>query len=250
MAGATASDRVGEPFPAIKDHVLLNSRARSRSDAALTARLTPRRRSTTSSRWFPTPGSRRTRPFADAGAGARRLRATPDAAPAGAARILSRRRSVHATRSYDYAVIRVVPRVERQEFVNAGVIVWCQEQDFLEARIELDEARVRALDGAVDIDAVRRHLASIALHLRRRRRRRHRSANSPSASASTGWWRRAAPSSRRRRCTPDAAPTWRRRWSTCWSRWSGCPLGHADSVCELDRARCRIDESASPVPIC
>jgi len=69
---------------------------------------------------------------------------------------------VHAQRSYDYAVIRVVPRVERQEFVNAGVIVWCKAQDFLEARIELDEARVRMLDGSADIDAVRRHLASIA----------------------------------------------------------------------------------------
>jgi len=68
---------------------------------------------------------------------------------------------VPATRSYDYAVIRVVPRVERQEFVNAGVIVWCREQDVLEARIELDESRLRALDPAADIAAVRRHLASI-----------------------------------------------------------------------------------------
>jgi hypothetical protein len=70
---------------------------------------------------------------------------------------------VHAQCSYDYAVIRVVPRVERQEFVNAGVILWCQEQDYLEARVELDEARVRALDASVDLDAVRRHLASIAI---------------------------------------------------------------------------------------
>ena len=69
---------------------------------------------------------------------------------------------MHAARSYDYAVIRVVPRVERQEFVNAGVIVWCREQDLLEARIDLDEARLRALDPSVDLDAVRRHLASIA----------------------------------------------------------------------------------------
>jgi hypothetical protein len=68
---------------------------------------------------------------------------------------------VHAQRSYDYAVIRVVPRVERQEFVNAGVIVWCKEQDLLDARVELDEARLRALDASVDFDAVRRHLASI-----------------------------------------------------------------------------------------
>jgi len=70
---------------------------------------------------------------------------------------------VHAQCSYDYAVIRVVPRVERQEFVNAGVILWCQEQDFLEARIELDDARVRVLDAAADLDAVRRHLASISI---------------------------------------------------------------------------------------
>ena len=68
---------------------------------------------------------------------------------------------MHAARSYDYAVIRVVPRVERQEFVNAGVIVWCREQDLLEARIDLDEGRLRALDPSVDLDAVRRHLASI-----------------------------------------------------------------------------------------
>jgi len=70
---------------------------------------------------------------------------------------------VHAQRSYDHAVIRVVPRVERQEFVNVGVIVWCQEQDFLEARIELDEARVRMLDASIDLDAVRRHLRSISI---------------------------------------------------------------------------------------
>jgi hypothetical protein len=70
---------------------------------------------------------------------------------------------VHAPCSYDYAVIRVVPRVERQEFVNAGVILWCQERDFIEARIELDEARVRMLDPTVDVEAVRRHLASFAI---------------------------------------------------------------------------------------
>jgi len=70
---------------------------------------------------------------------------------------------VHAHCSYDYAVIRVVPRVERQEFLNAGVLLWCQEQDFLQARTELDESRLRALDATVDIDTVRRHLASISI---------------------------------------------------------------------------------------
>ena len=66
-----------------------------------------------------------------------------------------------AQSSYDYALIRVVPRVERQEFVNAGVIVWCRDHDVLEARVALDEARLSALDPGVDLDAVRRHLRSI-----------------------------------------------------------------------------------------
>ncbi|HET7730988.1 MAG TPA: DUF3037 domain-containing protein [Usitatibacter sp.] len=65
--------------------------------------------------------------------------------------------------TYDYAVIRVVPRVEREEFVNVGVIVSCPQRGFLECRIELAEARVRALDPAVDMDAVRRYLEIIPL---------------------------------------------------------------------------------------
>jgi len=65
----------------------------------------------------------------------------------------------HST--YDYAVIRVVPRVDREEFVNVGVIVSCPERQFLDCRIEVDEARLRALWPAIDLDVVRRHLASI-----------------------------------------------------------------------------------------
>ena len=64
---------------------------------------------------------------------------------------------------YDYAIVRVVPRVERQEFINAGVIVSCQARDFLEARIELDAARLLALAPDVDLDAVRQNLAVIPL---------------------------------------------------------------------------------------
>lgn len=63
--------------------------------------------------------------------------------------------------TYDYAVIRVVPRVEREEFVNVGIILSCERAGFLQARIELDEARVRALDPTVDLAMVRRHLAAI-----------------------------------------------------------------------------------------
>jgi hypothetical protein len=70
---------------------------------------------------------------------------------------------VHAPDPYDYAVIRVVPRVEREEFINAGVIVWCAAQDFLGARLDLDESRARALDPSIDMEAVRKHLASITV---------------------------------------------------------------------------------------
>lgn len=66
------------------------------------------------------------------------------------------------TAIYDYAVIRAVPRVERGEFVNVGVIVSCQSTGLLEAGIELDPARVRALDPHVDIDALGAHLDAIA----------------------------------------------------------------------------------------
>ena len=65
----------------------------------------------------------------------------------------------HST--YDYAVIRVVPRVEREEFVNVGVIVSCPERGFLDCRLEVDDVRLRALDPAVDLELVRKHLATI-----------------------------------------------------------------------------------------
>ena len=66
-----------------------------------------------------------------------------------------------APRTYDYAVVRVVPRVERGEFVNAGVIVSCASLGFLGARIELDEARLLALDPRADLETIRASLAAI-----------------------------------------------------------------------------------------
>ena len=63
--------------------------------------------------------------------------------------------------TYDYAIVRVVPRVERGEQINVGVILSCADSSFLESRIELDEARLRALDPSLDLDAVRAHLAII-----------------------------------------------------------------------------------------
>lgn len=68
-----------------------------------------------------------------------------------------------AYETYDYAIIRVVPRVERGEFVNVGAIVSCPRRRFLQARIELDEQRLRALDSSVDMESVSAHLESIIL---------------------------------------------------------------------------------------
>ena len=68
-----------------------------------------------------------------------------------------------APHSYDYAVIRVVPRVEREEFVNVGVILSCPARDFLEACIELEPARLLALDPGIDLELVRTHLAPFPL---------------------------------------------------------------------------------------
>ena len=65
--------------------------------------------------------------------------------------------------SFDYAVVRVVPRVERGEFVNAGVILHSRTLGFLGARIALDRARLAALDPSVDFDEVERALALIPL---------------------------------------------------------------------------------------
>jgi hypothetical protein len=68
---------------------------------------------------------------------------------------------VSAEYTYDYSIVRVVPRVDRGERINVGVILSCSEMNFLEARIELDEAALRALDPAVDIAAVRANLDTI-----------------------------------------------------------------------------------------
>jgi len=68
---------------------------------------------------------------------------------------------VPAELTYDYAIIRVVPRVERGEQINVGVILSCVDGEFLAARIELDTARLLALDPAIDVEAIRAGLATI-----------------------------------------------------------------------------------------
>jgi len=58
---------------------------------------------------------------------------------------------------FDYAVLRVVPRVERQEFLNIGVIVFCLEKGLLEAKVHVDEARLRTLWPMLDLETVKQH---------------------------------------------------------------------------------------------
>ncbi len=62
---------------------------------------------------------------------------------------------------FQYAVVRVVPRVDRGEFVNAGVIVFCRARRYLAARVELDEQRLAALAPAPALDELRGHLDNL-----------------------------------------------------------------------------------------
>lgn len=67
-----------------------------------------------------------------------------------------------ATRhSYDYAVIRVVPRVEREEFLNAGIILFGRQAKFLKAEVIFDPERILCLYPEIDIDAVKENLLCI-----------------------------------------------------------------------------------------
>jgi hypothetical protein len=68
---------------------------------------------------------------------------------------------VPADFTYDYSVVRVVPRVDRGEQVNVGVILSCVDLDYLDARIEINEAVIVALDPAIDLEAMRANLDTI-----------------------------------------------------------------------------------------
>jgi len=84
---------------------------------------------------------------------------------------------------FEYALIRVVPRVERGEVMNAGVILYSQHHKFLECRIRLDENRLRALDPEVDLAAVTTALSALETECRRaasgEQGFRHRGTESP-----------------------------------------------------------------------
>jgi hypothetical protein len=64
---------------------------------------------------------------------------------------------------YEYATIRVVPRVERGELINAGVLLYCQPRAYLCAQVELDPHRLHALDPTADVDCVRQALGAYEL---------------------------------------------------------------------------------------
>ena len=65
--------------------------------------------------------------------------------------------------AFEYAVLRVVPRMERGEQVNVGVLLYCQHADYLDVAVHLDEARVGAICHDLDLDDVRSALASISV---------------------------------------------------------------------------------------
>ena len=69
-----------------------------------------------------------------------------------------------ARECFEAAVLRVVPRVEREEFINVGVVLFCKARRYLAARIALDRARLAAFaPGLVDVDEVQQHLEHIQL---------------------------------------------------------------------------------------
>ena len=61
---------------------------------------------------------------------------------------------------FEYAVIRVVPRVEREEFLNIGIVLFCAKQKFLQMKYVLDEARLQAFSSKIDIEELKEHLLS------------------------------------------------------------------------------------------
>lgn len=63
--------------------------------------------------------------------------------------------------SFDYFIVRVVPEVARQEFINAGVVIYCPEKRYLGARVQVCDARLSALWPSIDVALVREHLLAL-----------------------------------------------------------------------------------------
>ena len=140
------------PFAAIGDHVLLPY-ASSVDDAD--ARLAPLVSEGSCGR---SPGACR-----PSGSTDRIRRCTPSTSAGGSNRRAAshRRPSVPAASPFSYAVCRLVPRVERGERINVGVIVFCRPLQYLEARTALDEERALVLWPELDVESVRAHLSAI-----------------------------------------------------------------------------------------
>ncbi|GAB3415742.1 DUF3037 domain-containing protein [Niabella aquatica] len=64
---------------------------------------------------------------------------------------------------YEYAVIRVVPRIEREEFINAGVIIFCKKTAYIGCRIFLNEQKLRCFDGEADLEVIQKNLKAFEL---------------------------------------------------------------------------------------
>ncbi len=62
---------------------------------------------------------------------------------------------------FEYAVIRLVPRVEREEFLNVGVILYCASQKFLQAKYTLNEHRLQAFSSTIDIEEIKENLKAL-----------------------------------------------------------------------------------------
>lgn len=67
---------------------------------------------------------------------------------------------MHDNHLYEYAVIRVLPRVEREEFLNVGIILFCKKEKYLKVRFHLNEERLRCLCEDFDIEEIRKNLES------------------------------------------------------------------------------------------
>jgi len=129
-----------------------------------------------------------------------------------------RRRSVRDHYPYDYAVFRVVPRVEREEFVNVGVIVSCPPKIFSRPALNwMSSGLWRLIQDLMSNQSGpiwRPSRLSVLADSRQ-----GQLANYHRGSASTGWWRPEARQSRHPLCTPVAARTQPKCLSTCSTRW-------------------------------
>lgn len=61
---------------------------------------------------------------------------------------------------YEYAIIRIVPRVERQEFINAGIILFSKSAKYLKARIYINESKLNCFESEIELDAIKKNLAA------------------------------------------------------------------------------------------